>query len=391
MQCELTTVSLGKDAPLVSVVIPCLNEERTVGACIQAARASLTRLGIAGEVLVSDNGSTDRSVNMAREAGARVVHCPRLGYGHAVRFGVEQSRGQFVVMGDGDGSYDFASIDPFICRLQEGAHLVMGNRFQGGIQAGAMPWKNRYIGNPALTWLLNALFGTRIGDAHCGLRGFTRGAFDRMRLESAGMELASEMVVKAARIGLSVQEVPTVLWPDGRDRPPHLRPWRDGWRHLKLLLMFSPLHLFLLPAVVLLLAGLLLTVPLAAGPLRIGSARFDMHWMVLGVLLVLLGLQILYFGVAARCYTVWHRFPMPDRWLDILAPRVHLEHGLLIGGVLSFAGLAIDIWVLIDWVDVGFGALQRVRPALLATAMIAAGVQTVFFSFFMAIMKDKQH
>ncbi|MEX0711347.1 MAG: glycosyltransferase family 2 protein, partial [Pirellulales bacterium] len=257
MHCEPVIKSLDKAVPVVSVVMPCLNEERTVGLCVQAALASLARLGIPGEVLVSDNGSTDRSVDIACEAGARVVHCHHLGYGHAVRFGVEQSGGQFVVMGDADGSYDFESIGPFVGRLQDGAHLVMGNRFQGGIRPGAMPWKNRYIGNPALTWLLNALFGTRIGDAHCGLRGFTRGAFERMRLESAGMELASEMVLKAARIGLTVQEVPTVLSPDGRGRRPHLRPWRDGWRHVKLLLMFSPLHLFLLPAVMLLLAGLL--------------------------------------------------------------------------------------------------------------------------------------
>ena len=223
--------------PLVSVVMPCLDEERTVGACVRKALNALADMGLPGEVVVSDNGSMDNSVAVAERAGARVVHCPDRGYGSAVRFGVEHARGNLVVLGDSDGSYDFSTIEKFIRPLVDGADLVMGNRFLGGIRPGAMPWKNRYLGNPALNGLLNLFFHVGIGDSHCGLRAFSRAAFERMQLECPGMELASEMVVKAAKRHLRIVEVPTTLDPDGRNRPPHLAPWRDGWRHLKFLLM----------------------------------------------------------------------------------------------------------------------------------------------------------
>ena len=256
----------GEQPVLVSVVIPCLNEERTVASCVEKARQALDAMGLLGEVVVSDNGATDRSALLAEQAGARVVVCRARGYGNAVRFGVEQSRGQWIVMGDADGSHDLSTIASFVGPLGQGADLVIGNRFRGGIRPGAMPWKNRYLGNPALTTLLNLLFHTNVGDAHCGLRSFSREAFDRMQLECAGMELASEMVVKAAKRRMRIVEVPTTHHPAGRDRPPPLHPRRDGSRHLRFLLMSSRWHLFLIPAAVLALAGLLALLFAAHGP-----------------------------------------------------------------------------------------------------------------------------
>lgn len=378
------------DAPRVSVVMPCLDEERTVGACVKNALVALAEAGWPGEVIVVDNGSHDGSVRAAIEAGARVVHCPNRGYGNAIRFGVEQSHGRLVVMGDSDGSYDFLSIRPFVESLQEGAHLVMGNRFLGGIQPGAMPWKNRYLGNPVLTWLLNRFFHVGIGDAHCGLRAFSREAFDRMELECTGMELASEMVVKAAKRGMRIVEVPTVLHHDGRGGPSHLAPWRDGWRHLKFLLMFSPLHLFLIPGLFLIIVGLLFLLLPAGGMLRVLGLHFDIHWMVLAVLLSVIGVQIVQFGVLARLYTVAHRFSEHDPLLEWFLTHFRIEHGILVGGGLFLLGFGIDGWVLAEWIGAGFGPLARVRPTILATGLMAVGVQCVFFSFLAEIMRSPE-
>jgi len=372
--------------PVVSVVLPCLNEERTVGGCVQKALRALADVGLSGEVIVSDNGSQDNSVAVAEQSGARVVHCPEPGYGNAVRVGVEQSLGDLIIMGDADGSYDFSAIKPFIEQLQDGADLVMGNRFRGGIRPGAMPWKNRWIGNPVLTSVLNLFFHVRIGDAHCGLRGFSRVAFERMQLESPGMEFASEMVVKAAKCKMRISEVPATLDPDGRDRPPHLSPWRDGWRHLKFMLMFSPLHLFLIPGAALIVLGLLLMLIPFGGDYQIAGLRFGVHWMVLGALLLVVGVQVVQFGVVARLHTVTHRFPEPDRALDWLRGHVRFGHGALLGGVLLAIGLGIDLWVLREWIRAHFGALEMIRPALVATGLTAVGVQTIFFSFLVAIV-----
>jgi glycosyltransferase involved in cell wall biosynthesis len=374
------------DRPIVSVVMPCLNEERTVGGCVRQALAAIAKMDVAGEVVVSDNGSTDESVAEAERAGARVVHCPDPGYGNAVRFGVERTCGEFVVMGDSDGSYDFGYLPGFVEPLRKGVDLAMGNRFRGGIRPGAMPWKNRWIGNPVLTFVLNVLFHVRIGDTNCGLRAFSRVAFERMQLESPGMEFASEMVVKAAKCKMRIVEVATTLDRDGRNRQPHLAPWRDGWRNLKFLLMFSPLHLFLIPGTVLALLGLLLLLLPAAGVFRIATLRFDIHWMVLGVLLLVVGVQVVQFGAVARLYMVTHRFPEPDRALDWLRGHLRFEHGLLLGVALLAVGLGIDVWILWEWIQAQFGTLARVRPALVASALIAVGVQFIFFSFCVAIV-----
>lgn len=374
--------------PLVSVVLPCLNEAKTVGDCVRQALGAMRRLAIAGEVVVVDNGSSDGSTAAAAAAGARVVPCGQRGYGRAIIAGVQAARGEWIVMGDADGSYNFDEVERFLPPLAAGADLVMGNRFQGRIEPGAMPWKNRYLGTPLLTCVLNLLFRARVGDSQCGLRGFTRAAFERLRLDSAGMEFASEMLVKAARQGLRIVETPVSLERDKRDRGPHLRPWRDGWRHLKLLLMYSPLAVFLLPGLLLSLAGAILVVGLAGGPVHVGPARFDIHWLVAGLLALLVGLQTMQFGAAARLYTVKHRVHEHDRLLAWLLGKCRVEYGLLAGSAMFLAGLAIDVDILWGWIASGFGALDRVRAALLATALLAVGIQTIAFSFLMAILAD---
>ncbi len=364
--------------PTVSVVIPCLDEERTIGQCVQMAHRGIAELAVPGEVVVCDNGSSDGSRAAASAAGATVVDCPVRGYGSAVIAGARAARGRWIVMGDADASYDFTKLAPFAEALSGGADLVMGNRFAGGILPGAMPWKNRFLGNPVLTWILNRLFHIRIGDAHCGLRAFTRDAFDRMRLESQGMELASEIVAKAARLKLKIAEVPVVLAPDGRGRRPHLRPWRDGWRHLKWLLLFSPAYLFLLPGLLLAGFGGLLLLSQVAGPVDWRGWRMDVHWMALGLAAFLVGFSLVQFGVAARVFTSVHRFPHADPLFDWLRRRLRVEHGLVAGGLLFAAGFALDGWILAEWVANGYGELHRLRQALFATALLAVGVEIAF-------------
>ncbi|HEY0663115.1 MAG TPA: glycosyltransferase family 2 protein, partial [Thiobacillaceae bacterium] len=287
----------------LTILMPCLNEVRTVAACVREAQGYLERSGLTGEVLVADNGSTDGSQQAAREAGARVVDVPRRGYGAALQAGVEAARGRWVVMGDSDCSYDFSRLDPFLEKLRANADLVMGNRFQGGIEPGAMPFLHRYLGNPVLSFIGRLFFRTSIGDFHCGLRAFSRDAILRLGLVNPGMEFASEMVAKAALAGLTIQEVPTTLRPDGRDRPPHLRTWRDGWRHLKFLMLFCPRWLFLYPGAALLLGGLLglalLQQPWSpnAQPLRVHSMLYMAGAMMLGMQLLQLAVLTKWVGV----------------------------------------------------------------------------------------------
>src|SRR2546421_10619744 len=278
----------------VSVVMPCLNEARTVGRCVSKAKACLERLGVHGEVVVADNGSSDGSPDLARAAGARVVPVTRKGYGAALQGGIEAARGAYIIMGDADDSYDFNDLGPFIDRLRHGDELVMGNRFKGGIRPGAMPWLHRYVGNPVLTGILNMFFHTPIGDAHWGLRGFRKDAYQRLHLTTPGMEFASEMVVKASLMRQKISEVPIVLHPDGRDRPPHLRSFRDGWRHLRFLLLMCPLWLYLIPSGILLGGGLGLMAWLTAGPRTVLGVEFDVHTLLLGALCVIVGYQTLW-------------------------------------------------------------------------------------------------
>src|SRR5262245_20688722 len=315
----------GNSAIEVSVVMPCLNEARTVGRCIAKAHACLQNLGVRGEVVVADNGSADGSPELARQHGARVVHVERRGYGSALQAGIAAARGTHVIMGDADDSYDFSDLGPFIERLRAGDDLVMGNRFRGGIRPGAMPWLHRYVGNPLLTGVLNLFFRSPIRDAHCGLRAFRKDAYQRLGLTTPGMEFASEMVVKACLLRQKISEVPVVLHPDGRDRPPHLRSFRDGWRHLRFLLLMCPLWLFRIPSVMLLGLGLGLMVWLSPGPRVVGGVTLDVHTMLLGALCVVLGYQTLWLWVFARLHAWLSGLLPPDRFLQWVFDHFSLE------------------------------------------------------------------
>ena len=372
----------------VSVVIPCLDEARTIGRCIEKARAALDRLGAAGEVIVADNGSTDESREIARGLGARVVEVAGRGYGSALRGGIGESLGRFVIMGDADDSYDFAAIGSFVERLRGGDELVMGNRFRGGIMPGAMPWHHRYVGNPVLTGVLNLFFRSPIGDAHCGLRGFRRDSYERLELTSPGMEFASEMVVKACLHGMRISEVPIILHPDGRDRPPHLRSFSDGWRHLRLLLLLCPTWLFLVPALVLMAAGLVLMAWLTPGGRQTGRVTFDVHTMTLGVLGMLLGYQTFWMWAHAKVNGWISGILPPDGLTRVISRHFTLERGVLVGAALFVAGFACDFWVLTEWYAQGFGALEvraTLRFALWGLAAMVLAAQTVSGSFLLSM------
>jgi hypothetical protein len=373
----------------VSVVMPCLNEALTVGTCVSKAVATLKRLGVAGEVIVSDNGSTDGSQELARADGARVIHADRRGYGAALQAGIAGAKGRYIIMGDADDSYDFTALEPFIERLRAGDDLVMGNRFKGGIKPGAMPWHHRYIGNPILTGILNLFFHTGIRDAHCGLRGFRKDAYERLNLRTTGMEFASEMVVKAALNKQKVSEVPTILSPDGRDRPPHLRSFRDGWRHLRFLLLMCPLWLYLIPAGLLLAGGLGLMAWLTPGPQAVGGVVLDLHTMLLGMLCLFLGYQMLWLGAYAKIHG-WINGQLPSDTFSLrVFDQVNLERGLLAGGALLLTGLGLCIWLICEWWGVNLGPLDlavTMRYALWGFTTMVLGVQTIFCSFFLSMM-----
>jgi hypothetical protein len=373
----------------VSVVMPCLNEARTVGTCVAKAVASLARLGIAAEVIVADNGSTDGSQEIATSHGARVVHAERRGYGSALQAGIAAARGQYVIMGDADDSYDFTNLEPFVQRLRAGDDLVMGNRFKGGILPGAMPWHHKYIGNPVLTGILNLFFQTGIHDAHCGLRGFRKDSYERLDLHTPGMEFASEMVVKAALNKQRLSEVPTTLSPDGRDRPPHLRSFRDGWRHLRFLLLMCPLWLYFIPAALLLGGGLGLMAWLTPGPQPVGPVTLDLHTMLLGMLGVFLGYQVLWLGAYAKIHGWVNNLLPADTFSVRLFDHVNLERGLIAGGTLLLTGLGLCFWVVGEWYDVNLGGLElrtTMRYALWGFTTVVLGVQTIFGSFFLSML-----
>lgn len=373
----------------VSIVMPCLNEARTVGACVGKALRALREMGITGEVLVADNGSTDGSQEIATAAGARVISVAPRGYGAALQGGIAACRGRYVVMGDADDSYDFTQIAPFVERLRAGDELVMGNRFKGGIRPGAMPWHHRYVGNPVLTGLLNLFFRAGVGDAHCGLRAFRKDAYERLNLVTTGMEFASEMVVKAALRGLRIGEVPVVLHPDGRDRPPHLRSFRDGWRHLRFLLLFCPLWLFLLPALFLLITGAGLMVWLTPGARPVGGIVFDVHTMLLGSLCLILGYQTLWLGVFSKVFG--HRLGLlpADAITRAVGSWFTVERGLVAGGCVFVAGLGVNGWLVAQWWNVSLGELdvgRTMRGALWGLSGMVLGVQTAYSTFFVGLL-----
>jgi glycosyltransferase involved in cell wall biosynthesis len=373
----------------VSIVMPCLDEAESLGACIRMAQEGLAAVAARGEIVIADNGSTDGSQEIARGLGARIVDVPSKGYGAALTGGFEAARGRYVIMGDADGSYDFSALQPFLERLREGDQLVMGNRFKGGIEEGAMPFLNRYLGNPVLSFIGRLLFPSSIGDFHCGLRGFRRDILPMLDLQSPGMEFASEMVVKATLNDLRISEVPTTLSPDLRSRPPHLRPWRDGWRHLRFLLLFSPRWLFFYPGLALMLIGATLMIALLPGSLTIFGTTFDVHTMVYASAMIVVGFQAILFAVFARIYAMTEGFLPEQPELDNLMKKVTLETGLLVGGVLILGGVALAVVVLAIWGGNGFNALdyrETLRVVIPSGTMLVLGVQTVLASLFLSIL-----
>ncbi|MBU6270221.1 MAG: glycosyltransferase family 2 protein [Betaproteobacteria bacterium] len=375
--------------PLVSVVMPCLNEERTVATCVGKALAFFARTGIAGEVVIADNGSRDASIALATAAGARVVRVSERGYGAALMGGILAARGRWVVMGDADDSYDFGALDGFVEQLAAGAQLVMGNRFAGGIAEGAMPPLHRYLGNPVLSFIGRLLFRSPIGDFHCGLRAFDREAVLGLGLSSPGMEFASEMVMRATLAGLRVAEVPTTLAKDGRDRPPHLRSWRDGWRHLRLLLMFSPRWLLLYPGMALCGIGALLSMMLTIAPIRIGPVGFDIQTLLYCATASVLGLQMCMLAVLTKAAGV-HAGHLPASPGFAWLMRVYtLERGILLGLALLAGGLAgvlSSVWV---WTDAGLAALdpsRAMRVTIPSVSLLLAGSECIFGSFVLSFI-----
>src|SRR5215472_3796358 len=371
----------------VSVVIPCLNEANSLAYCVDKAIYAFRASGLSGEVIVADNGSTDGSIQIADEHGARLVHVTERGYGAALKAGIAAARGPFIIMGDADDSYDFTDVPRFVEKLREGYDVVMGNRFRGEIKPGAMPWHHKYVGNPGLTALLNLFFQAGIGDSHCGMRAFRRATYDQMDLRSTGMEFASEFVIKAAQLGTRITEIPITLWPDKRGRPPHLRSFRDGWRHLRFMLLYAPNWLFLLPGVALVVAGLFLVFWLLPGPREIApQVILDIHTMIFGMIFTLLGVQIISIGTFAKVFSYAERFDQDPVSLKRLLKRVKLETGLLLGGGVSLAGFVGCAWIAGKWAWSGFGPLYEVRQVVFWSMWLYIGLQIIFASFFLSML-----
>lgn len=373
----------------LTVLMPCLNEAETVGTCVQKAYGFLARTGIAGEVLVADNGSTDGSIELAHTAGARVVKVSEKGYGSALLGGIQAARGRYVIMADADNSYDFARLDEFVDALRAGNTMVIGHRFKGGIRPGAMPALHRYLGNPALSFLGRLFFSSHIGDFHCGLRGVDREAVLDLDLREPGMEFASEMIVKATLASWRIAEVPTVLSPDGRSRRPHLRSWRDGWRHLRFLLMMSPRWLLLYPGLLLIIAGTAAQGLILHGPVIIGGVGFDIHTMLYAAGTTVLGTQLLLFSLVARAVGVLKGVlpvtPALNRFLDVFT----LERGILLGVTLGLTGLGLAVYSVASWAHARLAALDPVvmmRIAIPSVTLMLAGAEIVFASFILGFI-----
>jgi hypothetical protein len=377
------------EAVELSIVMPCLNEAETVALCVQKALAFLLVHAVRGEVIVADNGSSDGSQALAKAAGARVIDVPERGYGSALMGGIQAARGRYIVMGDADDSYDMTALMPFLSRLRAGADLVMGNRFKGGIAPNAMPRLHRYVGNPVLSFIGRLFFASKIGDFHCGLRGFTREGVLRLGLQATGMEFASEIVVKATLSGYRIEEVPTTLSPDGRTRPPHLRSWRDGWRHLRFLLLFSPRWLFFYPGLAMIVIGTVAGALVEPGPLAIGGIRFDVDTLASAAALVIMGVQAVLFAIFTHVYASNEGFLPHSNAISRLLRTWTLERGLAIGALLGLAGLGGGIAAFAHWGRATFGHLDYdaiLRVVLPSATALVVSCQLILGAFFLSIL-----
>jgi glycosyltransferase involved in cell wall biosynthesis len=376
----------------LSIVMPCLNEAETLAVCVEKALNGLKSAGISGEVIVADNGSTDGSIEIARKHGARVVNVTTKGYGNALRGGIEVAKGRWIIMGDADDSYDFGEAGRFMEKLREGHDLVMGCRLPKGggtIKPGAMPWKNRWIGNPSLSFIGRLFFKTPVRDFHCGLRGFSRDAYDRMELKTTGMEFASEMVMKASLRSMRISEVPITLHPDGRSRPPHLRPWRDGWRHLRFMLIYSPRWLFLVPGLILTAIGSLAAALIFLAPRHLGGIEFDAGSLLVACMGAIVGVQLVAFACFTKAFAIGEGLLPEDPKFGKALKLITLERGLIVGLLISIAGGCLLAWSIYLWGKVNFGSLpypENLRRLIIAVTLIVIGLQTVFSSFFLGVL-----
>jgi glycosyltransferase involved in cell wall biosynthesis len=389
---EANATTASEFAPELSIVMPCLNEARTVGTCVQKALAYLEMYNVPGEVIVADNGSRDGSHAIAAGYGARVIAVAAKGYGNALRAGIEAARGRFVIMGDSDDSYDFLTLQPFLEKLRDGYDLVLGNRFRGGIAPGAMPPLHRFFGNPFLTLIGRTLYRSPSRDFYCGLRGFRRDAVLSLELDAVGMEFALEMIVKATIRHLRITEVPTRLSPDGRERPPHLRSWRDGWRSLRLFLLLSPRAVFLYPGAAIFLFGLLATLVLFTGDVAVGRVGFAEHTMVMTAASINIGFESMLFWAFAKVIAIQRGLLLPDPYFERLRRVMPLERGLALGAVLLLLGLTTFGIALARWYDAGFGELGRggvIRFVIVSSTTLVLGAQILYGSFFLYLLDHR--
>ncbi len=376
----------------LTVVMPCLNEAETLVACIEKAKLGIARAGVTGEVLIADNGSTDGSIELAETHGARLVRVPEKGYGSALRGGIEAARGRWLIMGDADDSYDFSNITGFVEKLRAGDDLVMGCRLPSGggtIAPGAMPFKNRWLGNPVLSNLGRLFFKTPIRDFHCGLRGFSRAAYDRIHPKTTGMEFASELVMKASLKGMRVSEVPITLHKDGRSRPPHLKPWRDGWRHLRFMLIYSPRWLFLVPGLVLAVLGGIAALAIVFAPRMVGGVQFDAGTLSVACMCAIIGVQFVALACFTKVFAIGEELLPDDPKFSRVFRFFTLEKGLIVGVLLFAAGAASLAWSFWLWKRAGFGALpygENLRRVIAAATLLTLGIQVMGASFFMSVL-----
>ncbi|WP_271425082.1 glycosyltransferase family 2 protein [Aequorivita sinensis] len=377
----------------LSIVMPCLNEAETLAVCINKAQSFFERENISGEVIIADNGSTDGSQKIATDLNATVVNVPQKGYGSALRGGIEAANGKYVIMGDADDSYDFSNLMPYVIKLREGYDLVMGNRFKGGIKKGAMPFLHKYLGNPVLSFIGRLFFKSKIGDFHCGLRGFSKEAYYTMELKTTGMEFASEMIVKSSLKDLKITEVNTILSPDGRSRPPHLNTWRDGWRHLRFLVLYSPNWLFLIPGLLLFIFGIITSSFLLFGTVSIGSVNFGVHTLLFTSGFILIGFQFILFYGLTKVFTVENELLPKSNKYDKLFKLINLEKGLIVGAILVIIGIILSFSAYFDWQAINFGDIENtstLRSVIPAITLMLLGVQVILFSLFFSILGLKK-